>query len=102
MPFFPAERNKTFVILLRSLAQKKTLGEFPSEPLRSPLAPALRARLRDGAHSQQNNGFVSFAYQTLIHSFLTALFQHITSRPTCQLLLRPLPLRRRAYFAIYC
>ena len=49
------ERNKIF-ILLRSLAQNKALGVFPSEPLRSPLATALRARLRAGAQSQQNTG----------------------------------------------
>ena len=53
---YPAERNKTCVILLRSLARIKSLGWLPSEPLCSPLATALRARLRDGAHSQQNTG----------------------------------------------
>jgi len=70
--------------LLRSLGQKKALGVFPSEPLRSPLAPALRARLRDGAHSQQNNGFVSFTYQTSFQLFQIVLYQGITSRPECQ------------------
>ena len=49
------ERNKIF-ILLRSLVRIKSLGWLPSEPLRSPLATALRARLRDGAQSQQNTG----------------------------------------------
>ena len=98
----PGERNKTSVILLRSLGQKKQLGEFPSEPLRSPLAPALRARLRDGAHSQQNNGFVSFTYQTVSPFVQMVLFQDITRRPGCQLLREPLPDLRRRFFAASC
>lgn len=38
---YPAQRNKTCVILLRSLGHVKSLGWLPSEPLRPPLTPAL-------------------------------------------------------------
>ena len=74
------KRNKIF-ILLRSLLRNKSLWKLHSEPLRSPLRPALWAQLRDRAQSQQNNGFVSFAYQT-VYSFRQIVpDKHITSRP---------------------
>ena len=102
MPFSPPNATKPLSFCCVRWIQKKSWMCSSNEPLRPPLAPALRARLRDDTHSQQNNGFVSFAYQTLFHSFLVEHNHHITCRPACQLLLRPLPLRRRAYFAMYC
>ena len=59
---YPAQRNKTSVILLRSLPRNKSPGWLPSEPLRCPLRPALRAQLRDRAQSQQNNDFCVVRY----------------------------------------
>lgn len=98
----PGERNKTSVILLRSLGQKKQLGEFPSEPLPGQLRPRLRRRLRTRSQSQQNNGFVSFTYQTVSPFIQMVLFQDITRRPRCQLLREPLPDLRRRFFAASC
>ena len=64
MPLYPDERNKTSVILLRSLARNKMLGWLPSEPLPGQLRPRLRRRLRTRSQSQQNNGFAAFVYLT--------------------------------------
>ena len=65
-------------------------------------APPLRALLRDRARSQQNNGFVAFAYLTpkLLSQILR--IQGITSRPACQLFFFPEARRLRRNFASSC
>ena len=65
-------------------------------------APPWRALLRDRAHSQQNNGFVSFAYLTPFLLSQMVLFKGITSRPSCQLIFFPEAFLLRRYLASNC
>ena len=94
------KRNKIF-ILLRSAGLKIT-GCLcsPPEPLRCPLRPCpCGARLHERTQSQQNNGFVSLAYQT---SFLLSQMMHndpATWPPEMSTLFRPGFARRRAFLA---
>ena len=76
----PGQRNKTFVILLRSS------GLFIGQPYQLPRRTAALTtchlwRLRVCARSQQNNGFVSFAYLTLFLLSQIVQNQCITSPP---------------------
>lgn len=80
-PITPANATKPLLFCCVRCLAINCWGGSPANPCAHRSAPALRARLRDGAQSQQNKATVSFAFRQRYSFPKMLLNDDITSRP---------------------